>query len=49
MLENILEGEMEEYLGRNKYERQTKIDTEYRNYQINIVKRTYEVPSVTWI
>ncbi len=33
VLENILEGEMEEHLGRNKYQRQTAIDTEDRNYR----------------
>ncbi len=33
VLENILEGEMEEHLGRNKYQRQTAIDTEDHNYR----------------
>lgn len=33
VLENILEGEMEEHLGRNKYQRQTDIDNEDRNYR----------------
>lgn len=33
VLENILEGEMEEHLGRNRYQRQTDIDTEERNYR----------------
>ena len=33
VLENILEGEMEEHLGRNKYERQNETDTEARNYR----------------
>ena len=32
VLENILEGEMEEHLGRNKYERQSEVN-EDRNYR----------------
>jgi len=33
VLENILEGEMEEHLGRNKYERQNELDAEECNYR----------------
>lgn len=33
VLENILEGEMEEHLGRNKYERQDDIESVKRNYR----------------
>lgn len=33
VLENILEAEMEEHLGRNKYERQKNVDNNDRNYR----------------
>src|SRR5690606_28192174 len=33
VLENILEAEMEEHLGRNKYERQKDVDNNDRNYR----------------
>ena len=33
VLENILEAEMDEHLGRDKYQRQTDIDSENRNYR----------------
>ena len=33
VLENILEGEMEEYLGRNKYERVEAVDQTKKNYR----------------
>lgn len=33
VLENILEGEMEEHLGRNRYERQKEDDNRERNYR----------------
>ena len=33
VLENILEAEMDEHLGRDRYQRQTDIDSENRNYQ----------------
>jgi len=33
VLENILEAEMEEHLGRNKYERQKHINHDDRNYR----------------
>jgi len=33
VLENILEAEMDEHLGRDKYQRQTEVDYEDRNYR----------------
>ena len=33
VLENILEAEMDEHLGRDKYQRQTEVDSEERNYR----------------
>ena len=33
VLENILEAEMDEHLGRDRYQRQTDIDSENRNYR----------------
>ena len=33
VLENILESEMDEHLGRDRYQRQTDIDSENRNYR----------------
>lgn len=33
VLENILEAEMDEYLGRDKYQRQNDIETGERNYR----------------
>ena len=33
ILENILEGEMEEHLGRNKYERKEALDESKKNYR----------------
>ena len=33
VLENILEAEMDEHLGRYKYQRQTEVDSENRNYR----------------
>lgn len=33
VLENILEAEMDEHLGRDKYQRQTEVDSEDRNYR----------------
>ena len=33
VLENILEVEMDEHLGRDRYQRQTDIDFENRNYR----------------
>ena len=33
VLENILEAEMDEHLGRDKYQRQNNIEVEERNYR----------------
>ena len=33
VLENILEAEMDEHLGRDKYQRQSNIEPEERNYR----------------
>ena len=40
VLENILEVEMGEHLGRDKYDRQTDIDQDYRNYRNGYSKKT---------
>ena len=40
VLENILEVEMGEYLGRDKYDRQTDIDQDDRNYRNGYSKKT---------
>ncbi|GAA0182966.1 IS256 family transposase [Clostridium sediminicola] len=39
VLQNILEGEMEEHLGRDKYERHNNDDTEDRNYRNGYSKK----------
>ena len=40
VLENILEVEMDEHLGRDKYDRQTDIDQDDRNYRNGYSKKT---------
>lgn len=40
VLENILEVEMGEHLGRDKYDRQTDIDQDDRNYRNGYSKKT---------
>ena len=39
VLENILEGEMEEHLGRNKYERTENVENQHKNYRNGYSKK----------
>lgn len=47
VLENVLEGEMEEHLGRNKYERTESNNQRIETIETGIAVKIYEAPSVT--